>query len=194
MEGNIHAFGTILGKRIKEIREQKRLTLKEVADGIDVTPSFISHIERGKANPSISTLKDIADLFGMTVGALLDSSVSHAHHHPVLRRGERKTLTTARHAKYQLLSHGYEMNCELSLVEFAPGASTGEHRLTHEGVECAYVFSGQLRVELGDQVYLLKSGDSITYLSSVPHVVVNPTKRKAIAVWANSIPWIFRNR
>ncbi len=168
--------------------------MKEVADGIDVTPSFISHIERGKANPSISTLKDIADLFGMTVGALLDSGADNADHYPVLRKGERKTLTTARNAKYQLISHGYDMNCELSLVEFAPGASTGKHRLKHEGIESAYVFSGQLRVELGDEVYIIKAGDSITYPSTVPHVVVNQTKRKAIAVWANSIPWIFRNR
>jgi quercetin dioxygenase-like cupin family protein/DNA-binding XRE family transcriptional regulator len=168
--------------------------LKEVADGIDMTPSFISHIERGKANPSISTLKDIADLFGKTIGALLDSSADNADHNPVLRKGERKTLTTARNAKYQLLSHGYDMNCELSLVEFAPGATTGGHRLTHEGVECAYVFSGQLRVELGDEVYVMKPGDSMTFLSTVPHVVMNTTRRKAIAIWANSIPWIFRNR
>jgi transcriptional regulator with XRE-family HTH domain len=170
------------------------LTLKEVADRIHVTASFISQLERGKTNPSLSTLKEISDFFGISVSALLDSNANRTDHYPILRKGEHKILISERNTRFQLLSFAYDLNCEFVLNEWTPGASTGKSKYTHEGVECGYVLNGQLRVELGDQIYSLKSGDSITYPSSIPHLICNPTKRKTIAVWVNSIPWIFRNK
>jgi mannose-6-phosphate isomerase-like protein (cupin superfamily) len=65
---------------------------------------------------------------------------------------------------------------------------------THQGFECGYFISGRLRVELGDEAYSLRAGDSITFPSTFPHLVVNPTRRKAKTIWVNSIPWIFQNR
>ncbi len=169
------------------------MTLKQVAERAHVTASFISQLERGKANPSLSTLKDIADLFGITIGALLDSTANKPNPCPVLRKGERKTLVAGKNATFELLSQGSDLNCELVINEYAPGASTGPP-FTHQGFECGYVISGRLRVELGDEAYSLGSGDSITFPSTVPHLVINPTKKKAMTIWANSIPWIFQNR
>ena len=187
-------FATLLGRRINEIRKERGLTLKEVADRIHVTASFISQLEHGKANPSLSTLKGISDFFGVTMAALFESNADKADHHPVLRKGEREILVTATNSKFQLLSSGFDLNCEFIVNEWAPGASTGKSKYTHEGVECGYVLNGKLRVELGDQIYLLSSGDSITFRSTMPHLLCNPTKRKTTAVWVNSIPWIFRNK
>jgi transcriptional regulator with XRE-family HTH domain len=169
------------------------LTLKQVAERAHVTASFISQLERGKANPSLSTLKDIADLFGITIGALLDSTANKPNPCPVLRKGERKTLLAGENATFELLSQGSDLNCELVVNEYAPGASTGPP-FTHRGFECGYVISGRLRVKLGDEAYFLRAGDSITFSSTIPHLIVNPTKKKAMTIWANSIPWIFQNR
>ncbi len=192
-EAAITGTTTVLGRKIKEIREEKRLTLKQVAERAHVTASFISQLERGKANPSLSTLKDIADLFGTTIGALLDSSLAKARFCQVLKKGERKTFFRGENAKFELLSNGYNLNCELVVNEYAPGASTGPP-LTHPGFECGYVISGRLRVELAGEAYLLTAGDSITFASTTPHLLANPTKKKTLALWVNSIPWIFQNR
>jgi transcriptional regulator with XRE-family HTH domain len=187
-------LATLLGRRINEMRKERGLTLKEVADRIHVTASFISQMERGKTNPSLSTLKGLSDLFGVTMAALFESNAYKVDHHPILRKGEREILVTEMNSKFQLLSSGFDLNCEFVLNEWAPGASTGKSKYTHEGVECGYVLSGQLRVELGDLIYLLSSGDSITFPSTMPHLLCNPTKRKTTAVWVNSISWIFRNK
>ena len=164
-----------------------------MAERAHLTASFISQLERGKANPSLSTLKDIADLFGTTIGALLDSPSNPTRPCKVLKKGERKTLLAGKNAKIELLSRGYDLNCELVVNEYAPGASTGTP-FTHPGFECGYVISGRLRVELAGEAYLLKAGDSITFPSTIPHLLANPTKKKTMALWANSIPWIFQNR
>ena len=190
----INEIGANLGRRINEMRKKKGLTLKDVADRIHVTASFISQLESGKANPSLSTLKGIADLFGVTIAALFESNANKVEHSPILRKGEREILVTATNCKFQRLSAAFDLNCEFIVNEWAPGASTGQSKYTHEGFECGYIMSGKLHVELGDQIYLLTSGDSITFPSTIPHLLCNPTKRKTTAAWVNSIPWIFRDK
>lgn len=49
-----------IGKKIEQQRKEKGLTSKELAKMADITPSMLSQIERGSANPSIQTLKVLA--------------------------------------------------------------------------------------------------------------------------------------
>jgi transcriptional regulator with XRE-family HTH domain len=183
-----------VGKRIREVRKEKHLTLKEVAAYANVTASLISQLERGKANPSLSVLNLIANCLKVSVASLLESHDDHDGRSPVLHKRNRKTLITQGNAKFQLLSQHYDLNCEFILNEWAPGTSTGVENVYHEGVECGLLLQGQLTVELGKESYLLKSGDSITFLSTTPHKLSNRGRETAVAVWVNSIPWLFMNK
>lgn len=49
-----------IGKKVKELREYKELSMRELAKMAEITPSMLSQIERGLANPSIQTLKLLA--------------------------------------------------------------------------------------------------------------------------------------
>lgn len=49
-----------LGKNIKNFRISQNLSLKKLAEKVDVSPSMLSQIESGKANPSLNTLKLIS--------------------------------------------------------------------------------------------------------------------------------------
>ena len=62
----------ILGNKIRMLRTEKNITLKGLADKVNVTASLISQIERGLANPSISSLKAIADVLEVSVAELLE--------------------------------------------------------------------------------------------------------------------------
>jgi transcriptional regulator with XRE-family HTH domain len=185
----------LIGQKIRDLRGERGMTLGDLAEQIKVSPSLISQLERGGVNPSISLLKLIADSFHLPLSSLLGEEESKPDEVPhVMKERQRKVLTTEGGVKFVLLSGSYDLGCEFICNEWPAGSSTGKEKFVHEGVESGYVLSGQLRVELGDQVYPLKSGDSITYPSTIPHLIRNPTKRKTIAVWVNSIPWIFRNR
>ncbi len=52
--------GTNLGRRMREGRRQRKLTLQQLAEQVNVSASHISQIERGIANPSVSSLLGIA--------------------------------------------------------------------------------------------------------------------------------------
>lgn len=56
---------------IKDIRLQKGLTQSEVATALGVSSVVYSRYENGKRQPSIDTLVQMADIFGVTVDYLL---------------------------------------------------------------------------------------------------------------------------
>ena len=61
-----------LGKRIKKKSEDLGLLVKELSSHMGMTPSLISQIDRGKAFPSIITLKKLSDVLQTTVDELTD--------------------------------------------------------------------------------------------------------------------------
>ena len=73
-------------------------------------------------------------------------------------------------------------------------ANFSEKLLPHEGAECCLVVEGELQIHFENRVYHLKAGDSISFLSHIPHEISNPFKKKAIAYWVNSVPWLFSTK
>ena len=57
----------ILGKRIREIREKIGVTQEKLAFKAKISPSFLSHVERGTKKASLETMKRIADALGVPV-------------------------------------------------------------------------------------------------------------------------------
>ncbi len=62
---------TILGERLKELREQRHLTQKEVADALGIHSVTYLHYEKGHREPPLSLLADMAKFFDESVDYLL---------------------------------------------------------------------------------------------------------------------------
>ena len=60
-----------LGQNLKRIREEKGMTQGDICRALDIDRGFISSIENGKRNPTLSTIKKIADAVGVSVDELL---------------------------------------------------------------------------------------------------------------------------
>ena len=61
-----------LGAKIRQYRKTLQLTLTELAEQCNISPSFLSQIERDQANPSVATLHTIADVFGLPLAAFFE--------------------------------------------------------------------------------------------------------------------------
>lgn len=59
------------GKRLKELREERGLTQKEVADALNIHSVTYLHYEKEQREPPLSLLADMAKFFGETVDSLL---------------------------------------------------------------------------------------------------------------------------
>ncbi len=60
-----------LGENLKRIRVEKEITQVQLASALSVDKSFVSNIENGKTNPTLSTITNLAESLGVTVGELL---------------------------------------------------------------------------------------------------------------------------
>lgn len=56
-----------VGKRIKELRQKKGLSQEEFAFRCDLDRTYITSLERGKRNVSLTNLEKIAKAFEMTL-------------------------------------------------------------------------------------------------------------------------------
>jgi transcriptional regulator with XRE-family HTH domain len=63
-----------LGKRIAELRHQKRMSQGDLAAKIRSTPQWISQLERGTRSPTVDTLCKVANSLGVTLADLLSES------------------------------------------------------------------------------------------------------------------------
>lgn len=104
-----------LGNRIRYRRKLKKLSQKEVADGINISVSFYGNIERGLRIPSIDTLVDIANFLDTSTDYLLAESVVVAgkQHSPE----ELRILCRYLRDRIQELDYGDEAEGDLPLKE-----------------------------------------------------------------------------
>ena len=60
-----------IGLRIRSLRQQQELTQESLAELIDVSPSFVGHIERGEKKASLETMSRLAAMLGTTMDYLV---------------------------------------------------------------------------------------------------------------------------
>ncbi|MBU2702693.1 transcriptional regulator with XRE-family HTH domain [Sporomusaceae bacterium BoRhaA] len=60
-----------IGLKIKALRNERGYTLKQVADAAGISVSFVSEIERGKRNPGLDNLHNIARALGVSSDFIL---------------------------------------------------------------------------------------------------------------------------
>jgi transcriptional regulator with XRE-family HTH domain len=62
-----------LHERLRELRSERGLRLKDVAETAGISVPYLSDLERGRTNPSLETLQTLAAAYNITVHDLLES-------------------------------------------------------------------------------------------------------------------------
>ena len=73
---------SIIGDRLKQLRLEKKLTLRELGRLMNNSHSFISDIESGRSDPSVQTLNALADVLGTTTDYLLGRTDNPCQYQP----------------------------------------------------------------------------------------------------------------
>jgi transcriptional regulator with XRE-family HTH domain len=190
-----------VGQLLRAMRRERGLTLQELARLTDLSRTFIGQIEAGTANPSVATLKRVADALGVPMAALFTDAAagsapaveagangSERSAVRVVRRDKRKMLAwPGRPWTTYLLTPDLQGKLEVLLNELEPG-DTVDDAYTHEGEEFGFVLEGTYEVTVGGQVYVLQEGDSISYSSRVPHKMRVVGDRRSRSIWVITPP------
>ena len=166
-----------IGEGIRRERLRRNLTLAQLATQVNLTVSALSQIERGASDPSISSLRRIAQAFDIPMFQFM---VGSARREIVVRRDRRTKLNFPdRVLEYELVSADTSGEFEVLSLAISPGGSTGATPNSHASEECALVLSGEVIAEVAGQLYSLGPGDSIKIHRELPHRFMNESDADA---------------
>lgn len=172
-EGHSKSLSRHLGATIRQLRLDHHLTIAEVAQRAGISRGMLSKIENSQAATSLETLEQLANALGVTMAKLFQhynlprgaaQLVKKGEGMEVVRRGTRVGHT------YQLLAYDqgpyktfepFLISLEDSLEQFPA--------FEHPGTEFIHMLEGTLEYRVGEETFVLNSGDSLTFRGEVPH-------------------------
>lgn len=171
--------------RLKKLRQQHGLSLREASARTGLSPSFISSIERGLANPSIAALQKLTAAYGTSIAELMGATASA--NRKLVRPQDRPTYAVSPGIRLEQLNSG-DAQMELHLFTVEPGAGSDES-YQHEGEEFIYLLQGRIEVWLdGVERYVLEPGDVLYFRSTQSHRWTNVGDAPAVFLGVNTPP------
>jgi len=176
---------TKLGPLLRAIRNSRHLTIKEVAAKAGVSSSLLSQIERNRISPSLDTLLQLLEVYGVPPNKFFKDYETMTRVE-IVKKGDRKI--------YQRKGFKYETLCGESqakgshsfnafFLELAPGQKRGDADDGHLGRELGIVISGIAQLIYGEEVYEICAGDTLSFFSQIPHVIKNTGDEVFQAYW-----------
>ncbi len=183
---NENAAQTLLtiGRRIREIRKARGMTLQALTDKCGLSSSMLSLVERGIASPSIGSLIVVSEALGTTMSELIGGGDEESSK-IVTRAEDAKIVETEAHVIRRMMKEDRTRGITVAINEYAPRTGSNENPLQHEGYEYGLVLEGQLTVEVDDVSHVLNVGDLIAYPSRRSHRIWNNGDSVARTVWFN---------
>lgn len=169
----------IIGSKLKDIRNKRNLTLDEVAKLTGVSKAMLGQIERGKSNPTVSTLWKIATGLKVSFSLFIDENqedlkvIHQKNITPIIEDSNRMLL-------YPIFPFDANKGFEIFTIELEPGCN---HISTphNDGVEeYIIVTEGEIELNINDKEYVLQKGNSIRFMANKTHTYKNTSENKAV--------------
>ena len=173
-----------IGNKLKELRVLKGLTQEELADRSELSKGFISQLERNLTSPSITTLMDILQCLGTSIGEVFNEAPDEQ-----IVFGKQdyfvKVDTEYKNEIKWIIPNAQKNTMEPIYLTLEAGGSTCPDT-PHEGEEFGYILQGTVSIHLGNKTYKAKKGESFYYTADKTHFL--SSKSGAVLIWVSSPP------
>lgn len=173
------------GARIRQLREQRGMGVRRLAALIGVSAATVSQVERGINDPSLTTLRRVAEALQVPLFNLFQDGVADDF---VIQRAD-EHLEVGDHDE-MVVTRVTPVNGSLEILEalLEPGAASSPEPHAHPSSEAIVVKSGTLDVEVNGVSHRLRRGDSCQFDSRLPHRYLNATSRRVCFLIAVTPP------
>ncbi len=160
--------GVDIGAQLKEQRTRIGMSQKELADRVNVTPSFLSQLENNQVSPSLGTYLQICRALDINPGLFLEKEGEKAAVSWLLRKGDISSRPSFREgpAKVREVASGGLRS--VRIVMLPPGEALNRHFFYHKEEELIYILNGELSVTIGGREERINAGDVIRLKDSFP--------------------------
>jgi quercetin dioxygenase-like cupin family protein len=170
-----------LGARLRHAREQRKLSLGDVAARTGLSAGFLSRVERDMTSPSVASLVAVCEAISLPMERLFATP-----HVTAVRAADRPTVAVPGASVVDtLITPAHEPHVTVLETLAAPGGSGGDALYTMPSeCEVCYVLEGSIELDVGGEVLTLGRGDAATFGAAIPHTWRNTsTTRAARVVW-----------
>ena len=176
-----------VGLKLRELRDRRGVTLRELAARSGISHSAISMIERGRISPSIDTLGCVLEALGANLAGFFVEMQSSLPYMPFYRKDELIEIRQDDKLSFRMLGANHPSRQMLFLHEtYAPGADAGV--VAHTGQEAGVVVTGEIELTVAGRTRVLHSGDGYYFDSQLPHRFRNDSKEEGLLISALTPP------
>jgi len=173
------ALNLIIGNKLKDIRNKRKLSLDEVTKLTGVSKAMLGQIERGQSNPTVSTLWKIATGLKVSFSLFIDENqddlkvIDQNDISPIIEDNNRMKL-------YPIFPFDANKGFEIFTIELEPGCN---HISTphNDGVEeYIIVTEGKIEININDEKFILQKGNSLRFMANSPHSYKNINQEMSV--------------
>jgi len=156
-----------VGETIRILRENKKLSMRDLADLSGLSINAISKIERGENSPTVASLHKLASALEIHITDLFRQQI---HQFAVFVKSEDAIKLKSNGFTIESLGSGLpNQQLEPFKMTVAPHAGNIPEPISHTGEEFIYCLSGKLEYFVGDETFILEPGDRLLFKASQPH-------------------------
>ncbi|MDO9085488.1 MAG: cupin domain-containing protein [Anaerolineaceae bacterium] len=168
MSTDNNAISLEVGSRLKELREARRISMRELARRSDLSANALSMIERNLTSPSVSTLTKLAQALEIPITAFF-RNIPEKHNIVHCKASERNRVSFMKGLWEGLGGESFVGRVEAFMLTLESGGSSGPHGMLHSGHEFVYCLRGNLDYDVSGERYILEPGDSLIFSSQLVH-------------------------
>ncbi len=173
---------TEVGKRIKQKRSERKMTLRDVAQKAGVSPALISDIERGRTSPTINSLSKISKALDAPIVHFIEDD-SAAEIVVTTPKDRVTVISDLGDAELSAISSGFTSSLlDVIEVQYQEGFISRE-LMVHHGEKCGLVLEGEIAVDIVGRTLRVKSGSAIHFHADRPHSVTNLAAGISRVLW-----------
>ncbi len=169
----------IIAVNLKRLREERNLSLGQLAETAGVSKVVLSQLEKGSANPTINTIWKISGALGLPYTSLLEMPETNAIH---VRKKEIRDLCEDGYHIFSYYRKEANRPFELYEIEMDPGCIHESIGHSSESFEYIIVTEGQMDIEVNGESQTLDCDDGLCFEAAVPHSYRNKSSKRAAAV------------
>ena len=173
--------GDMIAKNLKQLREDRNLSLDKLAEMTGVSKSMLRQIEIGQSNPTIATIWKIANGLRIPFTDLIKEQTQEITLR-AFKADAPLTGETEGYRLYPLIAFSPERSFETYYVEIDPGTTLDAEPHQGNAEEHVFVLHGQMKINVADQRFTVRAGNFISFQAGCEHQYLNNGEKMAVAI------------
>ncbi|MDO4623115.1 MAG: XRE family transcriptional regulator [Eubacteriales bacterium] len=169
----------IIALNLKRFREEKNLSLGQLAELAGVSKVMLSQVEKGSSNPTINTIWKIASALQVTYTDLLELPDTNVIH---VRKADIHPLDEDTYHIFGYYKRDSSRNFELYQIEMDEGCVHESIGHSRESFEYIMMIEGEMELDVNGERHVLQPDDGFCFDAKMPHRYINCSSQKVKAV------------